>query len=230
MISVLVPWRSNDEHRIRAWHYNRLRWQKLPVQLCVSGDGRASGPFSVSRAVNRARREATGDILAIFGADHVPPGLAKLAWIKQRLAEVPWSGVYAISLLINEGGTARVIDEGMPPAIMASLRSTAVGVCEGILAIRAAVWDDLGGMDERFEGWGAEDTALRTALKALYPDGRLDGEGEAWALYHPDAPRGELTRANVSRYDEYLAAVAAGRMREYLQEVRRDGPGDDRRP
>jgi len=218
MISVLVPWRSTDEHRIRAWHYNRLRWQGLDVQLCVSSDGRTEGPFSVARALNRARQQAAGDVLAMFGADHIPPAPEKLAWIAARLEASPWTAVYAGTLVLGENDTARVLG-GATPELYAETRAHRIGMCEGILAMRADVWDDVGGEDERFEGWGSEDTAFRVALAALYPNGRPDGEGDVIALWHAEAPR-DQTPANIARCDEYMAAASAGRMRDYLREVR----------
>lgn len=226
MISVLIPWRSDDEDRIRAWHYNRLRWQNLPVQLCVADDGRTEGPFSVARAVNRARRQATSGILAIFGADHIPPDLGRLAWIEDRLAERPWSAVYAGTRVIGRNDTDRVL-RGLPPGLFAETRGHLIAMCEGIIAVRASVWDDLGGMDERFVGWGAEDTAFKVALRALYPDGGA-GEGETWALWHPDRHgTTELTAANIARCTEYETAAREGRMRDYLAEVKRDGSRDN---
>lgn len=225
MISVLVPWRSNDEHRIRAWHYNRLRWQRLDVELCVADDGRTEGPFSFAAAANRARAQATGDVLVMFGADHVPPDPDRLAWIEQRLRDLPWTAVYQGTWAINETGTARVVDEGMPVEVAGRLRADHIGLCEGVLALRAEVWDDIGGMDAGFVGWGAEDTALRCVLTALYPDGG-EGEGDCYTLWHPTTPHDVLTEANIERCRRYQDAAAAGRMRDYLEEVRRGRPGD----
>jgi hypothetical protein len=218
-LSVLVPWRSSDPDRVRAWDFNRPRWGRLPVQLCVADDGRTEGVFSVARALNRAREEATGDALAVFGADHLPPDSGRLAWILDRLERYPWTGVYAATRVINQAGTARVFDDGMPPEVASILRFDWVGCCYGIIATRADVWDDVGGFDERFEGWGAEDTAFREALAALHPDGRSDGEGEAVAFWHADAPR-DQTEANVARFNEYARAAREGWMRQYLQERR----------
>lgn len=221
-LSVLIPWRSEEPSRVAAWAFNRARWSRLEplIQVCVADDGRTEGPFSVSRAVNRARREATGDQLVIFGADHLPPDYDRINWIIRRLHRNPWTLVYAATRVLNQAGAARVLQGLMRPEDAAELRFDWVGCCYGILALRADVWDDVGGMDERFEGWGAEDTAFRVALQALHPAGVGVGEGEAIAFWHPDVPRGELTQANVARYGEYETAAKAGRMREYLKEAR----------
>ncbi len=219
-LSVLIPWRSEQPDRVAAWNFNRARWDKSALQVCVADDGRTEGTFSVARAVNRARRQATGDALVIYGADHIPPDSERIAWILTRLQRFPWTLVYAATRAINEGGTYRVLHQGMAAEFAAEMRFTWVGCCYGIIAMRSEVFDDVGGMDERFEGWGAEDTALRVALQALHPAGVGVGAGEVATLWHPDTPRNELTQANIARYDEYETAAKAGRMREYLQEVR----------
>lgn len=223
MISVLIPWRSQDLHRILAWDYNRARWEASGVQLCVADDDRTEGPFSLARAVNKARRQATGEYLAIFGADHIPPTPDKLAWIADRLRQHPWTAVYALTRIFAPDRTARILRGQLPTPVM---KSHVIHACEGIVALRAEVWDDVGGMDERFEGWGAEDTAFKAVLFALYPDGRGDGVGEAWALWHPDRHgTPEMTAANIARCTDYQTAAREGRMREYIEGVRRGGPG-----
>lgn len=215
MISILIPWRSQDPYRVAAWEYNRRRWETLGVQLCVADDDRTTGPFSLARAVNKARKDAAGEHLAIFGADHIPPDQDRLDWIFARLHRHPWTTVYATTRIFSSVSTERILRGLVPTAAMSS---HLIHMCEGVVALRAEVWDDVGGMDERFEGWGAEDTAFKATLRALYPDGHDDGVGEAWALWHPDRHgTPELTAANIARCTEYETAAREGRMREFLE-------------
>ena len=218
MISVIVPWRSADPHRIAAWDHVRPLWHELGVDLCVADDGRTEGPFSVSRAQNRARALARTDRLLMYGADQLPPTPERLAWIEARLDRHPWTAVYATTRIYWQEATAHIIN-GLSPAMFIKW-SHLICMCTGILAMRTDVWDDLGGMDERFAGWGAEDTALRFALRTLHPAGNDAGEGELWSLWHPDTPRDALTAANSSMVAEYERAAARGELREYLQGVR----------
>ncbi|HEX7160534.1 MAG TPA: hypothetical protein VF223_04765 [Trebonia sp.] len=216
-LSVLIPWRSDDPDRIRAWEFNRARWQALDVELCVADDGR-TGRFSVPMAVNRARALASGDGLLLFGADHIPPSPEKLEWVRARLEAMPWSGVYAETRAFSRRATQKIID-GRPPETLHT-QSQLICVAEGVVAVRADVWDDVGGEDERFQGWGAEDSALRFALKTLYPEGTLAGEGTLYALFHPPQPWDQLTAANNQLFVEYQLAGAAGRLREFLKGAR----------
>ena len=226
MISVLVPWRSDDPDRIRGWDYCRSLWRQLPVELCVADDGVESGPFSVARAVNRAAGMATGEIFAIFGADHIIEP-HRLEWIEHRLRRHPWTAVYAGTRVLTQLATDLVIRNRLHPAAAAKMSGFhRIGMCMGVIAVRRDAWIP---MDERFVGWGSEDAAHRLALATLYPDGCPDGEGDVYTMWHRDRHgTEELTRRNYELYREYERAAAEGRMREYLREVRSGGSGDDR--
>jgi len=225
-LSVLIPWRSNDPDRIRGWDYCRSLWERLPVELCVADDGVTDGPFSLSRAINRAQRQATGDAYAIFGADHIPDP-NRIDWIVDRLQRHPWTAVYAGTQVLSPTATALVIRTGMHPAIAArKAGSHWIGMCMGVVAVRADAWIP---MDPRFAGWGCEDTAHRLALATLYPEGNPDGEGDVYTVWHPDRHgTEELTERNYQLYREYEEAAAEGRMREYLQEAYGVRLGDHR--
>jgi hypothetical protein len=219
MISVLVPWRSADPIRVQAWEYLQTLWAKTDVQLCTTDDG-LDGRFSYAAGANRCRKLATGEHLLLYGADQLPPTPEKLAWISDRLQRMPWTGVYGQTRVYTRVGSRRII-AGRPLDSVAHMATT-VTQAEGIIALRAEVFDDLGGMDERFRGWGAEDVAFRLVLKTLYPDGDLAGEGISHTLFHHAQPWDELTAANNRLYMEYQLAAVTGRMRQYL-EGRHDG-------
>jgi len=63
-----------------------------------------------------------------------------------------------------------------------------VTVCDrgGLLVVSRAAWDRVGGYDERFIGWGHEDSDLHTRLLAEAHWDRI--EGQAWHLWHPRDP------------------------------------------
>jgi hypothetical protein len=194
-------------------------WKQLPgVEVIYADDGGVDGePFNVSRAVNRARAQASGKYLVVFGCDHVPPSPDRMRWIRELLDRLPWAGIFDRTLELTATGTTKVL-EGDNPADRLYGAAT-IPACQGIIAVRAEVWDEIGGMDERFAGWGFEDTALREALAAVFPDGHGGGDGYVLALWHPLASR-DRTVSNEALYLEYVQAATEGRMREYLESIR----------
>jgi hypothetical protein len=83
-------------------------------------------------------------------------------------------------------------------------------MCIGIFAVRREAFEDVGGEDERFVGWGMEDAALREALDVLHgtpPEGP-DYGAVLLSMWHPVQHHDDdNAKRNVEIYtDEYLAA------------------------
>ncbi|MEL4071734.1 galactosyltransferase-related protein [Ochrobactrum sp. GPK 3] len=77
----------------------------------------------------------------------------------------------------------------------------------GIIVIRVDEWERAGGMDERFIGWGFEDTAFACQVRTfLGPINRH--EGVVNHLWHPSAVRvqSEQYQRNKALYERYAAA------------------------
>lgn len=214
MISVLVPWRSDDPQRITVWDYLRGLWDQVDVQVCSTDDA-LNGRFSYAAGANRCRALADGNMLLLHGADQLPPSPEKLDWIRRRLESMPWTGVYSHTRVYSRRATQKIMN-GHPLQGLET-QSQVAPVAEGIVAVRADVFDDIGGMDERFRGWGAEDVAFRFALSTLHPKGDADGEGTSHTLFHQPQPRDDLTAANNQLFVQYRLAAAAGRLRGLLQ-------------
>jgi hypothetical protein len=86
--------------------------------------------------------------------------------------------------------------------------------------VRADVWDDIGGIDERFVGWGGEDIAFGVALRCLYGP-PLEVRGALTHFWHPHAagrsrqmPVTETSAKLMAAYQH--AAFQPERMREVL--------------
>jgi hypothetical protein len=214
MISVLIPYRGTSAERIRLWEYLHPIWRGVPdVELCIDSDGREHGePFSYARAVNRCRARATGDLILLWNTDQLPPTPAKFDWLRARLAVHPWSAMYRTTRILGRHATRHVL-AGADPVSMVGLGEV-IGCCTGCLAMHAEVFDHVGGFDERFVGWGAEDNAFRLALLTHFPDGNDEGDGEVVCLWHPPAPRDHLTTRNVALFHDLEAAAAAGQLHE----------------
>lgn len=220
LIDVLMPYRASSKHRMRVFLAMREAWDAVdfPVEVIVGVDD-SDGPFNLSKAANTAFARSAADIVLLHGVDHIPPTPDKLAWIVERLAYERWVPLYC--------GT-RVLDKGMTEKVIADVKRGHVPLnpqiyspvsrfpsCTGVMAFRREAWDQLGWMDERFYGWGCEDTALRLAAESVFGLPSLP-YGDLTTLWHPRAPRDRFS-ANSGILGEYIAAHHAGRMAAYLE-------------
>jgi hypothetical protein len=208
-VSVLVPWRTDNGQREKLWAYCEKVWQRSPYELVV-GVEQGYGPFNISKAFNDAARKATGDIFVLYGADHLPDD-DRIEWAVEQLKTYKWCALYSDTAGLSEVSTKQIL-KGADPAGIVPVQ--VAPVCTAIIAIRAEDWIDF---DERFTGWGGEDTAWRMALESLYgpppqPSGMLR------CLYHNAAPR-DHAQGNYNLIGEYITAEAEGRMSEYLKEI-----------
>jgi hypothetical protein len=211
-ISVLVPFGADDspagKQRAKVWRYNLRRWDKLRtaglVHEVIMGidplfgqpdPGEQYGAplrtFSVSRALNDAAKHAHGDAFLMFGADHLPDPAA-VSWATGQLRSHPWARIYDRVLYANEGATHLIVDgpfgENLFPDQANWTRHSAP--CPGVLALTRTAWDLAGGMDERFSGWGYEDTEFLSRLSHNVPGGTMGPCGlPLRELYVPNTAR-----------------------------------------
>lgn len=215
-ISVLVPFGADDsipgKWRRRVWEYIRAHWTEFPSLELVEGhdplfglarDRTAQVPmpyqFSVSRALNDAASRATGDAFLLFGADHVPDPLV-LDFAREQLARHSWIRLYDHVAYLSHPATTLLLATGrIDPREWHPVSAP----CDGVLAVRRTAWDRVGGMDERYEGWGYEDTDLLHRLQQKVPGGRMDPSGytlrELWhdgGKRNLDGPNAALFRGS----------------------------------
>lgn len=105
-----------------------------------------------------------------------------------------------------------------------------------LLAIRRDLWDEVGGFDERFVGWGEEDTAFASAARVLRGFERI--EGNVYHLYHQRQsphktlrPEWHEAKALSERYQaaqttEEMRALLAERVEVYAPDGKTEGTGE----
>lgn len=205
-ISVLIPWRTDHGHRERLWNYLRPQWEQLDVELCIASDGAPDGaPFSYAAAANRAAQQAAGNVLITWGADQLPD-MEAIRSAAARASRLGWSMVFTRNATYSPLDTEAILG-GANPAYLRP--ETYEDHCTGIIAVARDIWTKVGGMDERFIGWGYEDAALRDRLARDYkkpytPPGTLLG------LWHPVRHR-IYTGPNADLYHrEYAPGTVRG--------------------
>lgn len=223
-IAFLTPWRAPDRHpadrsfpwRERAFEHQQAEFSRRGLPSFVSTDGRRTRPFSVSRAVNRAARRPGPEYthLMILPADCALPTNAELADVLHRCSGLPastgWAPVWGATETLSRPATEGVLTgrhDIRDPALHLKSRWR---YCEGPVLIERGLFDRIGGMDERFEGWGAEDTALRAVLAAeAGPAIPAPPSAVCRCLWHP-------------RDDAHFDAATVAANMALLQEIRRE--------
>lgn len=165
-----VPWRGGDADREAAWDRLRPVWQSSGLPLYVA-DSDPALSFNVSQARNRAAA-AAGDweVAAFIDADTwIDPAALGRAMVEAADAD-------AITLPFT-----RFWSCGPGDVLPVQPEMYNAG---GVMVIPRPVWEIVGGFDERFTRWGAEDSALLWAAATM--TGRLlQLDGDAIAAYHP---------------------------------------------
>jgi len=198
-IGICIPWRTDHGWREKLFDWVLPRWQETGFEVCV-GVPDPDGPINVSQALNRARAQCSADVMVIASADHIPdPVAVTMAYLRAR--EHGWAPLFSATAGITKAATATLLrGEGLR---VEDYITGEAPFCTALLAIRADVWDDIDGWDERFNGWGCEDTAFRLVLDTLYPDPPEAPPRRTIALWHEAASRDRFD-ANVALLAEYI--------------------------
>jgi hypothetical protein len=200
-ISLLVPFKGDDGVRSANWDWLRRYWaHELPGAEIVMG--RDSGtPFCKTAAVNDADKRAHGDVFVILDADCYITGEQVQAAAdairaarkrNERLWLIPYRKLFRLTGLascqVRLSNPADPLRFSVPPP---------QGCVEGTHASGHGHWyaamiqimpreafEAVGGMDERFRGWGGEDVSFMFALDTLWGKHKTL-PGQVLHLWHP---------------------------------------------
>ena len=187
LMSFLVPYRSDpaSPQRRHTWSWLRAFWAfELPEAQIIVCDSDTE-VFSKTQAVNKAASKADGEIFVILDADAYMRG-----WIINQCAQnihnalaswrplwyIPYRNLYRLtretSEMITSINPMFATDIPSPPpdfmveSMLGSMHGRRFGAMIQIMPRQA--FELIGGMDERFVGWGGEDVAFVRALDTLY--------------------------------------------------------------
>lgn len=208
-VVILVPRRADGGVRDDLWRFSRAWWADLfPDWLIVEGH-HDEGPFNRSAAINRAADLAgPWDVAVIIDADVLPDQAAVHGAVAVARSGQPALG-FSLRRHLTARGTREVMagDRGDWSRHVKQDHKDSVS---GAIVVGRGLWDQLGGFDEAFVGWGWEDVAFKLAAETLAerPVARL--HGHLWHLWHPVTPERDEKRpefiANRDRARRYRAA------------------------
>lgn len=238
--AFLVPRRADGGPRDRLWSWCRTWWaEHCPDIPIVEGHDDDHGLFNRSRAMNRARFLAGDvDVLFILDADVA----ASAAQVHAAVDLAARTGQLAIGyeawVGLTEAGTEQVLAGDRDDWARHKLVRYTTSV-SSLVAVPAALWDEVGGFDERFEGWGLEDSAFELACRTI-GGGAHRVPGVCWHLWHPRNMKADhaARRANTQHMRPYtLAKGNPYRMRkvlakaaDYRETIHTRGPVADATP
>lgn len=216
-VSVLIPWRSDgiDGPRQRAWSYLERCWARLGVEVCVGVDD-GDAPFNCAAAQNRAFRASTRPYLLMFGADCLPDGEAiQMGLEVMATTGEPWVPLFDRTEYFDQQTTDWVIRDLADPFRCAPDLAYSVPFQTGVIALHRWAYLSVGGMDERFVGWGAEDSAFRHALAERHGDS-TPLPFALHCLWHPAPERGAMSAENLRLVQSYEQVRGPAEMSRFL--------------
>lgn len=215
-VPMLVARRNDGGHRDRLWRF--LKQGYWGTSNIVEGYHK-DGPFNRSLALNIASTLAGNWNVAVFidsDAYIDPDRLAKavrLAVDKQKLV-MPFSRVVEL----NEWTTDEILRSGKLIFKLSSdqiekVRIEPIVTQSLFVVVPRNIYEQIGGFDEGFVGWGGEDNAFYKAAEIVSGE-PLRLEGDAFHLWHQPASRQYQPNNNV-RWMVYRMA----RTREDLKQI-----------
>lgn len=197
---ALVGYRPDGGFRDDLWSWCRTRFvtDHPHIPVCV-GEDDPDGLFNRSRAMNRAHAaglSAQPDVWLILDADIIAaPGQVDAA-VAHAAATGRLTVGYSMWCGLTEAGSARVRD-GHDTGWEAFVSERWEHSVSSLVAVPAALWERIGGFDERFEGWGLEDSAFARAAEVYAGIDRLPGT--LIHLWHPRDHRANRVSRNRNR-------------------------------
>lgn len=203
---VVIPWRPAPSRiaafaRLVDWYKREL--PEFRIETIDSDDD----VFVLARTRNLAIAGLADpdDVIVVNDADTLPePGA-----LREAVAAASGSGrvhlPYTSYHWLGPEGSAELA-EGAAPAECSFV--LVHGACSGVYVTTRRTWEAHGGQDERFRGWGFEDSAWYLAHETLLGAPPQRHEGTVYALHHvAEARAGEQYDRNAGLMERYRAAA-----------------------
>jgi predicted glycosyltransferase involved in capsule biosynthesis len=180
---IILPWRDPD-CVYRRKHFDFLFDYYSQEFDIVIGDN--EGKFNRSAARNSGVDKSTSEISVIIDADNYIPisqihSAIKVAKRKDSLIK-PFSH---FGYLTEEATNSFYVGKNnFKHNADSFINSPEKNFTGGAYVIKKSLWQKVGGMDEGFIGWGAEDDAFHILIKAKLGNAHYV-DGFDYHLYHP---------------------------------------------
>lgn len=181
---IIIPWRDMDEPWRRKHYQFLIDFYSQEFDIVIANN---SGEFNRSAARNTGVNQTTSKVAVIIDADNFIP--ASQIWQAIELAERKDALVKPFKYFgyLTEESTNlfyQVFENPILDFEPTYIDPPQEDFTGGAYVMKKSLWQELGGMDEGFVGWGAEDDAFHllcknSGVKTIYID------GYDYHLYHP---------------------------------------------
>lgn len=215
-VTVVMPWRDQGDKDRQASKEWLVGWyhRRFPDWHVMLAD--SPGMWSKPTAINNAVAMAPSDVVVVTDTDVFPDHRTVLRTAVRHALTAPWVVPHGLVHRLRAEPTAAILGTyaAAQPAYGPLVRSPYLGVPGGgLFVVRRSRFLATGGFDQRFRGWGGEDTSWGVAADCLlgkhlrYPHVNLMHLWHAPGLREVDPHYGE----NVLRVGKYRKAAELGR-------------------
>lgn len=197
---ILVPFRPDGAERDRNWDFARKVWHELGLPI-FAVDSNQGPSFDGANARNIAAKTAGDWDVALYAdADVV---LESLDQADAAIMRCYRTGAYTVayshlSYMTAEGTTNAIERDFISPNDWVDAIAMTWECC---FAVRRDIFDQVGGFDEGFRGWGYQVQAFFYAYGTFGGRERIEGR-----LFHLDHPLVDRTREPHLDDNQQLAA------------------------
>jgi len=176
-----------------AWTAARYRDMFPEAEIIISKDPNSKpgwDNFCKAKYINKGVERAKNDIILITDIDVVfikNVILKAIAKLPGHCAVFPFSVIYYLNKITTEGILRQPPAWVFPQVILEQQRKRVrVGLKpNGMHLLTKEAWRKSGGYDERYVGWGSEDTAFLCSLITMNKDEIYRVEARSYHLWHP---------------------------------------------
>lgn len=206
-VSVIIAFRGDSGGpRDKAYEVVLQRWQAMfpGFEICVGEDDSGAADFCKARALNNAVQAASGEVLIVTDADVV----WDKATVEHGLAALngaAWVQPYRECERLDKPSTEAWLKDCSGEAVSRDYKTaySPCLACGPMTIIRRADWEQIGGYDEAFTGWGCEDGAWGIAADGIIGK-RTKLNDKVYHLWHDDYGGPRRSRATWLRNRQRL--------------------------